>query len=46
MSQTELAAALGTTSVTVWRWENGYHPISPPYARLLKILLDKRVIAA
>ncbi len=33
MSRDELAKALQTTSVSVWRWENGERGI-PPYLQL------------
>jgi transcriptional regulator with XRE-family HTH domain len=33
MSRDELAKALSTTSVSVWRWENGERSI-PPYLSL------------
>ncbi len=46
MTRQQLADALGTTFQTVWRWEHGVHPVSRPYQRLLKILLDKRLDAA
>lgn len=33
MSRDELAKALSTTTVTIWRWENGERSI-PPYLPL------------
>jgi DNA-binding transcriptional regulator YiaG len=42
----QLAAELGTTVNTVWRWEHGVQAISPPYQRLLQIVVDKSLAAA
>lgn len=41
VTQSQLAEQLGVTLNTVWRWEVGEVPISPPAEKLLKKLLDK-----
>ena len=46
MTQPQLAAELGTTVNTVWRWEHGYQAVSKPYRRLLKMVLDRELSAA
>jgi putative transcriptional regulator len=46
LTQPELAREIGTTTNTIWRWEHGVQAISPPYKRLLKILLDKSLTVA
>lgn len=38
LTQTELAAAIGVTWTTVWRWEKGRVPISRTVERLLTLL--------
>lgn len=45
-TQPQLAKELGTTVNTIWRWEHGYQAISPPYQKLLRILLDNTLTAA
>ena len=41
MSRDELAKALQTTSVSVWRWENGERAI-PPYLPLALETIERR----
>lgn len=38
MTQKDLAEALGVRWNTVWRWENGYHPIPAWVDKLLSLL--------
>lgn len=40
MTRAEFAARVGTTRQTVLRWESGVHPVSKPWAMVLKSLLD------
>lgn len=46
MTQPQLAAELGTTVNTVWRWEHGYQAVSKPYLALLKLVVDRKLSAA
>jgi transcriptional regulator with XRE-family HTH domain len=41
MSRDELAQALETTSVTIWRWENGERSI-PPYLPLALETIERQ----
>ena len=40
ISQAKLAALIGTTSTTVYRWETGRSPISEPIAKLIAMLMS------
>jgi DNA-binding transcriptional regulator YiaG len=41
-TQLQLALVIGVTEHSVWRWENGMHPPSPPAAILLRALDPRR----
>jgi DNA-binding transcriptional regulator YiaG len=41
LTQTELAARMGTTATTVYRWETGRARVTAPMALLLKTLKKK-----
>lgn len=46
MTQAELAAEMGVTEFSVWRWENNKRPITPAHTRLLRRLADERYYKA
>jgi DNA-binding transcriptional regulator YiaG len=41
-TQLQLALVIGVTEHSVWRWEAGMHPPSPPAAHLLRALDPRR----
>lgn len=42
MSQAELAAEMGVTEFSVWRWENNKRDITVAHTTLLRMIFDER----
>jgi DNA-binding transcriptional regulator YiaG len=42
LSQAELAAEMGVTEFSVWRWENNKRDITVAHTTLLRMIFDER----
>lgn len=42
LSQAELAAEMGVTEFSVWRWENSKRAITSAHTTLLRMIFDER----